>query len=275
MQKISKLNSMVKRISKVHKRHRRRVRRTRKHRRKFGGSFPVDKDRTYIFIVSYRARPPHEIRKGQLQRMIKSITESFTGYSKKFKIIVVEQNNDLPFNRALLKNIGFLECEKKYHTSKVYLHINADYYIDTSKDFPKELEEFDGNGVLDIYSIDKDDTSGYIGGCCCFNSDTFKKVNGFPNNLHGWGGCDIAFRYRVDTIGVPYIRNSLTNNGWILTEDATPRNGSRNPENMEKGKAGDIMSNGVNTCVYTNDGPGEFNDETQNVYHALYSYPYE
>jgi hypothetical protein len=207
--------------------------------------------------------------------MIKSVKESFTAHGKKFKVNVVEQNNDHPFNMAILKNIGFLEAEKKYNISKVYLHINADYYIDTSKEFPKELEEFDGNGVLDIYSLDKDDKNGYIGGCCCFNSDTFKKVNGFPNTLHGWGGDDVAFRRRVTTMGVPYIRNSLTNNGWILVEDMTPRNDSRGSENHEKAQASDIMSNGLNTCVYTNDGPGEFNDETQDVYHVLYSYPYE
>jgi len=266
---------MVKKISKANKRYKRRRMRTRRHRRKIGGAALKNENRTYVFIVPYRARHPHEIRKEQLKRLINSVTECFTARGIKFKIIIVEQNNEHPFNTAILKNIGFIEGEKKYNISKVYLHMNADYYIDTSKEFPKELEEFDGNGMLDIYSIDKDDTSGYIGGCCSFNSDTFKKVNGFPNNLHGWGGCDTTLRYRVDKIGVPYIRNSLTNNGWILVEDKTPRNGSRNPENIEKGKKIDIMSNGVNTCVYTNDGPGEMNDETQNVYHALYSYPYE
>lgn len=274
MQNISIIYSMVKNTSKFNKKRKRLVRRTRRYKGILGGSAPANKDRTYIFIVSYRARPPNEIRKVELQHMIKTVRECFTARGLKFKIIIVEQNNDHPFNRALLKNIGFLEGEKKYDIPKVYLHINADYYIDTSKEFPKELEEFDGNGVLDIYSIDKDDTCGYVGGCCCFNSDTFKKVNGFPNNLHGWGGCDIAFRYRVNTVGAPYIRNSITNNGWIVASDVAPRNGSRNPDNIAKSKD-DIMSNGLKTCVYTNDGPGEFNDETQHVYHALYSYPYE
>ena len=230
-------------------------------------------ERTYVFIIPYRARVPHEIRKVQVKKCIDSISSCFIKHNKKFKIIVAEQNNDYPFNTALLKNIGFLEGEKKYNIPKVYLHMNADYYIDTLRDFPKELDEFDGNGVLDIYSIDKEDKNHYVGGCCCFGVESFMKVNGFPNNLFGWGGCDVAFRYRVNTLGIKYIRNALTNSGWILVGDDTERDTTLNNENVKKAKC-DIMSNGLNTCKYNVDGFGEFNDESHNVYHLLLNFSY-
>ena len=90
----------------------------------------------------------------------------------------MEQNNEHPFNMAYLKNIGFLEGEKTYNTLKVYLHMNADYYIDTTKEFPKELDDFNEEGVLDIHSVDKEDKSHFVGGCCCFNAESFIKING-------------------------------------------------------------------------------------------------
>lgn len=230
-------------------------------------------ERAYIFIIPFRARPPHEIRKEQIKKCIDSIVSCFTKHNKKFEIIIAEQNNDHPFNMALLKNIGFLEGEKAYNMTKVYLHMNTDYYIDTSKDFPKELDDFNEEGILDIYTIDKEDKNHWVGGCCCFNAESFKKVNGFPNNIFGWGGCDTAFRYRLDKIGVKYIRNSLTDSGWIISDDVTPRNGSNNESNIEKAK-GDIMSNGLNTCKYTIDGIGELHNESQHVNHMLINFSY-
>jgi hypothetical protein len=240
-----------------------------KSRLKLGGSA----ERTYIFIIPFRARPPHEIRKEEIKKCIESIVSCFTKHNKKFEIIIAEQNNDHPFNMALLKNIGFLEGEKKYTTPKLYLHMNADYYIDTSKDFPKELDDFNEEGVLDIYALDKDDNSDWVGGCCAFTAESFIKINGFPNNLFGWGGCDTAFRYRLNTNGVKYIRNTLTNNGWVLAQDMAPRDQSTNFPNIEKGK-GDIMTNGLNTCKYNVDGSGELNNESQHVNHILVNFSY-
>jgi hypothetical protein len=242
-----------------------------KRRLQYGGN----KNRTYVFIIPFRAGQSHEIRKEQIKKCINSIVSCFTKNNKQFKIIIVEQNNNHPFNMALLKNIGFLEEEKKQIASKIYLHMNADYYIDTSKEFPQQLDEFNEEGVLDIFAIDKDDSSRFVGGCCAFNAESFIKINGFPNNLFGWGGCDTAFRYRLNKTHIKYIRNSLTNNGWIVSEDdnSAPRNTSFNKENVEKA-SGDIMSNGLNTCKYTIDGIGELNNESQHVNHILVNFAY-
>jgi hypothetical protein len=251
-----------------------RKHRTRKRVKKIKIQYGGIDERTYIFIIPFRARPPHEIRKEQVKRCIDSIVSCFTKHNKKFKIIIAEQNNDYPFNMALLKNVGFLEGEKKYTMSKVYLHMNADYYIDISKDFPKELDDFHEEGVLDIFTISKNDSDGYVGGCCCFNAESFIKINGFPNNLFGWGGDDTAFRYRLDTIGVKYMRNSLTNNGWIISsDDRAPRNTDNNGLNLKKA-TGDIISNGLNTCKYNIDGTGELNDQLRNINHILINFVY-
>jgi hypothetical protein len=252
-------------------------RKTRKYRKKRtlrrkksiirGGNVNIS-ERTYVFIICYRARAGREKRRDQLQKCIKSIIDFFTKHNKKYKIIIVEQNNDLGFNLGRLKNIGFLEGEKLYNFTKLYLHTNVDYYIDTTKDFPKELEDFNGNGVLDIYNKDTDNIR--IGGCCCFDSESFKKMNGFPNDCFVYYGDDMIFRYRVDLMSIPYTRNSITNNGLIYEEDTVERDVNFNNEaRVAHYKSIPIEKNGLTTCEYTIDGNGEFNDESKHICHIL------
>ena len=252
--------------------------RKRNLKRKGGAS-----DKTYIFIIHYRARHPQEKRREQLIASLNSIREAFTKYKKQYQIIIVEQNNDLPFNTGLLKNIGFLEGEKVYTMPKVYLHFNTDYYIDQSKEFPKELDAFDGNGFLDICAIDKTEHDyiyegiviKLVGGCCCFNAESFKKINGLPNKMFGYSFEDAVFRLRVERLKLPYIRNTITNNGWIKTKDETPRDETK-VNNMysifkyERDVAPDNYKvDGLSSCKYVISGNGEFNNEEQNVKHLL------
>ena len=234
--------------------------------KKVGGA---SQERTYVFIIPYRARGNQTERRGQLQNGMNSIRECFTANKKLYKIIVVEQDNDHPFNMGILKNIGFLEAEKIFEEPKVYLHFNADYSIDTSQEFPKELDEFDGNGFLDIHVVDIDDVYKYIGGCTCFNSSVFKKLNGFPNNLFGYGGEDAALRARVDKLNVPYIRNTLLEKNWVTAEDIIERNLSRMPVNGELVPKNSSEISGLSTCEYVINGRGEFYSPADNIHHLL------
>ena len=252
---------------------------TRKYRKKnrcmqSGGI--LHPDRTYVFIIAYRARPPYTTRRGELKNCIKSIINAFTKYKKKYKIIIVEQNNDYPFNMGILKNIGFLEEEKLRNTSRVYIHINADYTFDSSKEFPKELDAFDGNGFLEIYNSCKVGNT-LIGSCTCFNSDVFKKINGFPTNIYGWGAEDNALLERVNKYKVPHIVGPLMNNGWIIVDTGSNAinlsKKNSGPVNLKKVK-NDSATNGLTTTVYTVDGDGEFNDTTKKIVHKLINFEY-
>ena len=256
------------------KKHRRYKKRARKHtRHQRGGVHP---DRTYVFIVAYRAKAPHTARRDELKRCIDSIKTAFAKYKRKYKVFIVEQNNDYPFNLGILKNIGFLEEEKVPNPARVYLHMNTDYSIDSNKEFPKELEEFDGNGFFDLYSVGE---GTYIGGCTCFNSDVFKKINGFPTNLYGWGADDTALLKRVEKFKVPHILSGVLNNGWILADAGSDSvNSSSKPrtnfENFAKIKD-DSDTNGLTTTVYTVDGDGEFKDDANHVVHKLVNFEYK
>jgi len=233
--------------------------------RKVGGALH---DRTYIFIISYRARSDQAERKGQLQTAIKSIRDCFTKNNKKYKIFVAEQANDHPFNMGILKNIGFLESEKVCKTPRMYLHFNTDYSIDPTVPFPKELDEFDGIGVLNIYTVGV-----FVGGCCAFSPETYMKINGYMNTMFGWGGDDRVITRRIETMGLPNIRNTVTNNGWIKIEDTIARNMSHNVPNAEKSRTNNGRD-GLSNCKYVIKGPGEFDDNANNIHHLLADFEY-
>lgn len=255
------------------KRHTKKTKRRSKKRsiaryKKLGGA---SEERTYVFIIPYRARGTQTERRGQLQNGMNSIRECFTANKKTYKIFIVEQDNEHPFNMGILKNIGFLEAEKIFGEPKVYLHFNADYSIDTSQEFPKELDEFDGNGFLEIHAGDINDEFEHklIGGCTCFNSSVFKQLNGFPNNFFGYGGEDAALRSRVVKLKIPYIRNTLLEKNWVTAEDITERNFSRMQINGELLAKNSSEISGLSTCEYVINGRGEFYNPADNIHHLL------
>ena len=241
--------------------------RRKRYSKKRGGGEPTEK--TYIFVVPYRAGPGQEERRGQLEVAIKSIQEAFTKYGKKYKIIIVEQANAHPFNLGLLKNIGFLEGERRVPGKNMYLHYNTDYTIDSNVPFPKQLEEFDGNGVLDIFTFSFVDIP-RLGGASCIGSDTFKKINGFPINMFGYAPDDAIIRARIDKMNIPYIKNDALHNVWIKIKDESSREDTgitnKIKELLEKD---DMATNGLSACKYTISGAGEFDNTANHIHHLL------
>jgi len=242
----------------------------KRHRRKRlskkrGGS----REKIYVFVVPYRAGPGQEERQGQLEVAIKSIQEAFTKYGRQYKIIIVEQANAHPFNRGLLLNIGFLEGEKLNPGNNLYLDFNADYSIDSTVPFPKQLDEFDGNGVLDILTFSYQDIP-RLGGASCMASETFKKINGYPINIFGYGPDDMVIRARIDKLKIPYIKNDALHKIWIKIKDESKRDEEGVPKSFDKLlNEDDMATNGVSACKYIIKGSGIFNKTENNVYHHL------
>ncbi|MAR20484.1 MAG: hypothetical protein CMD25_00235 [Flavobacteriales bacterium] len=125
-------------------------------------------------IVPYRKRPGH-LRKFQ---------QSIESYLKNqdYELIVVEQSDDLPFNRGKLLNIGFQQAIRKQCDYVVFhdvdmLPINVDY---SYSDVPLHLANGFTNSDREIFDT-------YFGGVTLFPVDLFKKVNGYSNEYWGWG----------------------------------------------------------------------------------------
>ena len=108
-------------------------------------------------IVPYRKRPGH-LRKFQ---------ESIESYLKDqdYELIVVEQSDDLPFNRGKLLNIGFQQAIRKQCDYVVFhdvdmLPIDVDY---SYSDVPIHLANGFTNSDREIFKT-------YFGGVKCFQS---------------------------------------------------------------------------------------------------------
>ena len=125
-------------------------------------------------IVPYRKRPGH----------LRKFRESIESYLKDqdYELIVVEQNDDLPFNRGKLLNIGFQQAIRNQCDYVVFhdidmLPIDVDY---SYSDVPIHLATNFTNSDREIFKT-------YFGGITMFPIDLFKKVNGYSNEYWGWG----------------------------------------------------------------------------------------
>ena len=125
-------------------------------------------------IVPYRKRPGH----------LRKFRESIKSYLKgqDYELIVVEQADELPFNRGKLLNIGFEYAVRKQCDYVVFhdvdmLPIDVDY---SYSDVPIHLANGFTNSDREIFDT-------YFGGVTLFPIDLFKKVNGYSNEYWGWG----------------------------------------------------------------------------------------
>jgi predicted glycosyltransferase involved in capsule biosynthesis len=142
-------------------------------------------------IIPYRDREEH------LNIFIKEISD-FIKFD--YKITVVEQLNDKPFNRAKLLNIGFdINKENGYfcfHDVDM-IPIEADY------SYPEEPIHMATNASQFDYNLPFND---YYGGVNLFNKEDFIKVNGYSNDYWGWGIEDDDLLKRVYRSGFKLIR---------------------------------------------------------------------
>ena len=224
-------------------------------------------DTPFIILVSYRAKGIHSFRRNQILRLIENITFYFNKNQVPYKIVISEQNNDAKFNRGFLLNVAFLESEKAFLSKKVYFHMNADYIIDTSREFPPEFFKIHENfGFLELYSV----PCPVLGSACLFDSESYKKINGFPNDLEGWGGDDWAILYRIQEKNIPVYTTHTFNSGFIIDELSPDgvTDTSNNDKNVGLAKRKDADTNGLNSINYEIDGYGEFHNGNH-IYHFL------
>jgi hypothetical protein len=222
----------------------------------------------FVILLSYRARGVQQFRREQLIKAIENYKSYFEKNNIDFKIVISEQNDDKWFNRGLLLNTAFIESEKNFSFSKKYIHMNVDYYFNLSRQFPDELLNFE-KGFLEMYKI----SCPYLllGSACLFDSESYKQINGFPNDLEGWGGDDWAIYNRIVRNNINIFKpDGLFNSGFIIDEIYNFYNDeSMNFKNMELAKRDDCSYNGLNSINYkVNEVFGEFHDGNT-IFHYL------
>jgi predicted glycosyltransferase involved in capsule biosynthesis len=125
-------------------------------------------------IIPYRDRVP------ALEKIIPSLHDYVSKQIEEYEILVIEQNNNNPFNNGLLNNIGFTL-------------ITGDYVCFHDVDLLPEFSDY-SFPLNPTHMSSHCSQFGYInisdkimGGVILFSKEHFIQVNGFSNGYVGWG----------------------------------------------------------------------------------------
>jgi len=144
---------------------------------------------------------PHRNRNDQLKKFI-----SLWKKTANVDIYVIDQNNGDKFNRGLLLNVGFALAKLKGYERYIFHDVDSfpepilrkQYFVDTVK-YP--IVHYASPHLGYKYKF-----THFFGGVVGFNEQSFKAINGFPNNIFGWGGEDDILRQRVAISKIPVAR---------------------------------------------------------------------
>jgi hypothetical protein len=136
---------------------------------------------TNIIAIPFRNREPH------LDYFIMNTVPLIQQYMPNSKVVVIEQSEGKLFNRGKLLNIAFKEYENK--TKYFFTH---DVDINPTDNIIKTVYTRED---IDIYRI-KSSHKTSLGGIVKLKHNTVFDINGFPNNIWGWGIEDRALYYR-------------------------------------------------------------------------------
>jgi len=135
-----------------------------------------------IIAIPYRDREQH------LEHYIEHTVPLLQKHLPNSKVVVVEQAEGKLFNRGALLNIVFKEYENK--TKYFFTHDVDIIPIDADV-----IERIYCNNEVDIYRIFSAHKYS-LGGIIKVKHDVMFDINGFPNNIWGWGIEDRALYYR-------------------------------------------------------------------------------
>lgn len=167
-------------------------------------------------IVPYRNREIH------MNQFIDMFRKYFIDLNSDFTLVFVEQYNEKPFNRGKLLNVGMKEFYNK-----------TEYFINHDIDILPNMDCI--KNIYDTHNLDYDVTrifSGHdtsCGGLIKFHSNILSNMNGYPNDIWGWGIEDRAFYYRCKYMNMKlsprynskFSFNSLnhTSNSHVYTKE--------------------------------------------------------
>jgi hypothetical protein len=151
-----------------------------------------------VFIVPYRNRENDLKYFKQKMQYIMSDIDPAT-----YKIHVIHQKDNRPFNRGAIKNIGFLYIKEKYpeHWKQMTIVFND---VDTTPSIKNMFNYSTKKGIIKhFYGFDF-----ALGGIFSITGEDFEMLNGFPN-FWGWGYEDTALNVRAIKRGVVIDRSNF------------------------------------------------------------------
>ena len=206
-----------------------------------------------VIVIPYRNRETH------LSYYIENTVPLLQKYLPNSKVVVVEQNEGKPFNRGAILNVAFKEYENK---TKYFFTNDVD--VNPTKKCIEEyyIKEVNDTNVLGIYTSH----SNTLGGIIKIKDITIQKINGFPNEIWGWGTEDKALQNRAEYYNIKKLTNFTTKSEHPLYLKRFHNVNDRDKKNIvintikhynkfktlnDKEKLQEIMSSGLNNLEYT------------------------
>lgn len=185
-------------------------------------------------IVPFRARPDH----------LAQFIPHMRAYLPDAGIVVVEQVEGEPFNRARLLNIGYLLSQPMYFC----MH-DVDF-------LPIKVDYSPRIGVTQLASS-KIQPRGYLGGVTMFDAATFEFLGGYNNDyFHRAEDNELFFEIQRNRI-------AITNRFGTFRELPHPRTGPEFiPELWEKAQQPREVQDQLSICEYTIIDRQKFNTHT-------------
>ena len=147
---------------------------------------------------------PYRNREKQLEYFIKNSYPLLKKVLKELEIVIVEQTDERLFNRGKLLNIGFTLY--KNTGMNFFTHdVDLNPRLNTIEElYTKNIGD---DEIMGIY------TSGCntLGGIIKFKKNSYRKTNGFPNEIWGWGTEDKALQNRAEFKSIKISKNILSN----------------------------------------------------------------
>lgn len=151
-----------------------------------------------IILIPYRNRGEH------LEYFIKESYPSLKKEMSDVKIVIIEQREGKLFNRGKLLNIGFI-LYKNTGVNFFTHDVDINPRIDTIKElYNKDIED---DEIMGIYTS----ACNTLGGIIKFKKKAYVKINGFPNEIWGWGTEDKALQNRAEFNKIKISKNILNN----------------------------------------------------------------
>jgi hypothetical protein len=158
-------------------------------------------------LIHYRNRKEH------IDAYLRTI-KSYNTHTP-YELIVVEQEEGKPFNRGLMKNIGFM----LRNPESDYVIFNDVDYIPTESMFLEYMKKTEVCRYLSPHQK-------CLGGVVGFHPKSFENTNGFPNVIFEWGVEDRILFYRTKHRGydIKNENNTLDNHSVVNRFILKPNN---------------------------------------------------
>jgi len=142
-----------------------------------------------IILIPYRQRESH------LEYYIKNTVPLLRKHLPNSKVVVIEQGNTKLFNRGKILHVGFKEYQ---HKTQYFITHDVDMNPTEKTIIEYYLPDINDNIVKGILTS----PCNTLGGIIKISSKNMHQINGFPNDIWGWGAEDKALQNRTEFFNI-------------------------------------------------------------------------